>query len=167
MPELTFHYKRRPILMLLVIIIGFATAAGFIYMGLNVESPELSFMGFYAADGFAIALIWFFAIFMGALGVFGVYALLRSGQKPKVIRLTQNALIAPKAPISKKIVAVSYADMTSVQIEGVMQELMLVVKYDGGKLSITKSWLEDKDAFDTIQFEIKSRWRAAMGGNVS
>jgi len=153
--------------MVLVILIGFLTSTGFVYIGLYEENPELSFMGLYASGDFAFALIWFFVIFMAALGVFGLYGLLRSGKNPKLIRITQNALIAPKAPISKKIVEVPYADMTSVQIEGVMQELMLVIKHDSGKLTISKSWLADKTAFDTIQSEVKSRWRDATGATVS
>ena len=167
MTDLTYPYSSRPFVMIGVILLGVVCTAVFVYMAAYDDNLELRFLGLYAVGWEAKALAWFFALFMAGLAGFGVYGLLGIFRQPKSASLTATALIAPKAPISKKIITVPYADITKLQKEEVMGQVFLHVYHPGGKLSISRSYLADKSAFDTIHRELQIRWDAATGVNVS
>lgn len=165
MTDLTYAYKNRPFIMLFLILFGAAFAALFVYMALYDEDLELRFLGFYAAGWEATALAWCFAVFMAGLGLFGVYALLQSFRAPKSVVLTDTALIAPKAPVSKKLVTIRYAEITKLQKEDVINQIFLTVHFADGKVSIPKSYLADPASFDDIHREVQARWDAVTGVN--
>lgn len=166
MPELTFPYKSRPLVMLGLILIGGICAAAFFYMALYDAGLELRFLGLYAAGQEAVALAWFFAIFMSGLAVFGVWALLRSLRAPKSVVLTATSLIAPKAPISKVMMTLPYGTISRLSREDVMGQVFLHVHHADSKLSIPASYLADKSAFDVIHRELQTRRDAATGVTV-
>ncbi|SEW24788.1 hypothetical protein SAMN04488515_1823 [Cognatiyoonia koreensis] len=163
MQDLTFNYKNRPFVMIFLILFGAVCAAVFVYMALSEDDLRLGFLGVSASGLEATALAWFFAVFMAGLAVFGVYGLVRMLQTPRQIKLGATQMQAPKAPISKTVITVNYADIDKLRTEDVFGQKMLVIAHKGGKLNITKSYLADKTAFDTIKAELNARRDAAAG----
>lgn len=159
---LTYPYKPKPWLMLLVVIFFAACAAVLGNMAISNDRGliinGIISMGDQGATIFYAILTLLSTGFVVA-GALGVWSGVRS---TRTVQLTQDAVICPKSGLSKTIITVPYENITALETSAVQKQVFLHVHHtgtdhSGGKLIIARQMFPSNDQFETFSTHLADR----------
>ncbi len=93
---------------------------------------------------------WSLAAASGVFVVLATMALYSSLTLKREVILTEDRITAPKSGMSKKLVAIRFAEITDVNIQSVQSQKFLNIVHEGGKLTIPQSMLPNKEVFEEL-----------------
>ena len=157
MDTLSYPYKPKPLTMLL-------SAAFFVVCGLVLANSALTNDRGLTLNGVirmgevgATVFYWALTVFSFAFVGFALYALLKGSRADKQVILTPTSVSAPQSNISSRVIELAYSDIYELDIQKISGQQLLNLHYPGGKLSIPRSMLPNKKAFEELTDTLAQR----------
>jgi len=145
-----YPYKPKPITAIGVIVF-FGICAAFIgnQAHTNDRGLILNKIIEFSENG-ATTFYWVLTALCITFVVAGIFMLIKSISATRFVSLTQDSIISPKPGFSKKNIIIPYADIESLSLQKVQNQVFLMVHFSGKKISIPKSLLPDENAFNEL-----------------
>jgi hypothetical protein len=161
MDTLEYRYKPKPWVMLATMLF-FAAAGAFLAMEAFTNERGLVIQRIiHLSPQGATITYWCLAGICALFAIVGLAGFIAGLVSRQYLRLTMTEISAPKFAWSRTHTIVRLKEITDISVQSVQNQRFLNLRYPGGKLSITQSFLPTPAAFEEIHRTIVSRVRIA------
>ena len=162
---ISYPYKAKPTVMLLAI--AFFGFGAFILGDTALTNTRgLTINGVLnLGEAGASTVYWILTLASVLFVLAGLYVLLRS-RNAKEITLTDTFMTAPVSGVRDSLVTLDYQDILGLSQQEVQGQVFLHVHHGGGKLSIPRSMLPNKRAFEELSAHLAERVSKSQGERV-
>jgi hypothetical protein len=159
MDTLEYRYKPKPWVMLAAMLF-FAAAAVFLTMeALTNERGLIIQRVIHLSPQGATITYWCMAVVSAVFAIGGLAGFIAALVSKQYLRLTPTEISAPRFAWSRANTIVRLKEITEISVQAVQNQRFLNLRYAGGKLSITQSFLPSAAAFEELHRALVSRAR--------
>jgi len=159
MNALEYPYKPKPWVMLAAMLF-FAAAGAFLTMeALTNERGLVIQRIIHLSPQGATITYWCMAVVCAVFAIGGLAGFIAALVSKNYLRLTPTEISAPRFAWSRANTIVRLCEITEISIQDVQKQRFLHLRYPGGKLSITQSFLPSAAAFEELHRALLIRAR--------
>lgn len=153
----TYTYRASAPIMFMVIVFFGACAWVIAHQALNVEGPvRLKYIGRVSVEAVPYVL-WTLTGVSLAFVLAGIFGLFRSFSGGGVILLDDNGIEAPRSQVSSRTRRLEWTRITAVKVIEMRGQVILSLTAGDRKLTIARSGLRPKGAFDELLAQVQTR----------
>jgi len=161
MDTLEYRYKPKPWVMLAATLFFAGIGAFLANEALTNERGLVIQRVIHLSPQGATITYWCLAVVSALFVLAGLAGFIAGLVSRQCLRLTSTEISAPKFAWSRTNTIVRLKEITEISVQSVQNQRFLNLRYRGGKLSITQSFLPTPAAFEELHRAIVSRVRLA------
>ncbi len=146
------QYEYKPSMSLGLIVLGLFALMSFwgFQKAMNNDKGLIIQHTFELSTQMATYFWWVNTLMFGVLALLGLFMVIKSLQAPSIITLDDKQIIAPKKPISSKLLTVKYNDIEKYKVQKIGKIRQLQIDSPQGKIVIPDSNFVNKSEFDEM-----------------
>lgn len=137
----------------------------FTYMSLMtaLNGGTLSYKTVRFSETFTHYFAWASVVIFGSFALLGAFAIVKAFGKPRIVRVYDDKICAPKAPYSNQIHTIFYRDMTECTLYQVGITKQLIIRDKNQKIALSEMNFINRNDFAELVQDIQKYGQITLG----